>query len=190
MKNVRNGFGCGRNLPARAAKPRDTNVSQRDCGPSDTSQGTLLMVCGREKCKEWFRLRPKPPRPRGKATRYECKSEGLRSLRHLPRDFVDGLSCSQRLHGLFCFWRKAACAPFLHGGKEKDSVPARREKSFPGHAAERCLDAVAWITRARSRHPLHSHCRPLPWRAHGSSAVLPQPGWKAAPSPGRCSSHA
>ncbi len=27
---------------------------------------------GREKCKEWFRLRPKPPRPRGKATRYDC----------------------------------------------------------------------------------------------------------------------
>ncbi len=44
VKNVRNGFGCGRNLPARAAKPRDTNASQRDCGPSDTSQGTLLMV--------------------------------------------------------------------------------------------------------------------------------------------------
>ena len=45
VKNVRNGFGCGRNLPARAAKPRDTNVSQRDCGPSDTSLGTLLMIC-------------------------------------------------------------------------------------------------------------------------------------------------
>ena len=26
---------------------------------------------GRKKCKEWFRLMPKPPRPRGKAPRYE-----------------------------------------------------------------------------------------------------------------------
>ena len=26
---------------------------------------------GREKCKEWFRLMPKPPRPRGKAPRYD-----------------------------------------------------------------------------------------------------------------------
>ncbi len=110
-----------------------------------------------EKCKEWFRLRPKPPRPRGKATRYD----------YSRRD----CGPSDTSHGTFL----TVCVDFLAGSPRLacQSAPVQLNCAFPGR---HCGSSPAGSSRRpfSAIHPQIPQCGDI-YRArlpasHGSAA--------------------
>ena len=93
---------------------------------------TVSEADGREKCKEWFRLWPKPTRTTGIAGRYESRQRVMIPLRHLLIRFVDNLkqAAPNFVFGAACFHFRSQAISFPAYRPRRTGQPFRGPYGF------------------------------------------------------------